>query len=577
MRDSGRTTSGPVGRPPERRPEARHALARPVAVRGTAGFGTPRWPALDARALLAASRIWIFLLPILAAGALSIALGPDNSWDLRYYHLYAPYAFLHGRYLYDVGPAQWQGFLNPVADLLFYGLISSKLNDAPRVVAFIMGAVHGINAVLVLAIAMHVLRPLQRLERWTLGVCALLFGVSGAGFISLLGTTSNDLIASTFVLGALLGVLKAAGREGDGQSRASLLWPGMLAGAGLGLKYTSASFIPGLALIALIVAVRRRRAVDFLAFGAGGAIAFLVFAGPHLLTLWQDFGNPVFPLFNNIFQSPYYEPESIRDARFLPRDLWQLFTYPFYWTTIQTYIVAELPFRDWRGAMAYIAIAVSAATFAAIFLFDRRSPDHPPATTRGFPLVVLFVVVSYFAWAIGFGIYRYAVVLEMLTGVVIMGAIAWLLEESRRRVAVAILASTIAMVTTVHLDWGRGDFGDKYVEVSVPPLPRDSIVLVATWDPVAYFIPFAEPKAQYVGIENNYLEWSQHNELAAKVKRLMAAPGRSKFILSVGTFDWRELDSLLQRFGLRLAEQPCQDIHSNLEVHALRLCRVASE
>src|SRR6266542_2226062 len=79
-----------------------------------------------------------------SAGLLSVLLGPDRSWDLLYYHLYAPWAYLHGRYLYDIGPAQAQGFLNPTADLLFYGLISSILNDTPRVIAFIIGAAHGI-------------------------------------------------------------------------------------------------------------------------------------------------------------------------------------------------------------------------------------------------------------------------------------------------------------------------------------------------------------------------------------------------------------------------------------------------
>ena len=83
-----------------------------------------------------------WLLVCAGVGLLSVALGPDNYWDLRYYHLYAPWAYLHGRYLYDIGPAQEQGFLNPTADFLFYGLISSPLNSAPRLIAFIMGAVH---------------------------------------------------------------------------------------------------------------------------------------------------------------------------------------------------------------------------------------------------------------------------------------------------------------------------------------------------------------------------------------------------------------------------------------------------
>src|ERR1700729_2047879 len=83
------------------------------------------------------------LLALVCAGAglVSVFLGPDNYWDLRYYHLYAPWAYLHQRYLYDIGPAQEQGFLNPTADFLLYGLISSPLNEMPRLVAFIMGKI----------------------------------------------------------------------------------------------------------------------------------------------------------------------------------------------------------------------------------------------------------------------------------------------------------------------------------------------------------------------------------------------------------------------------------------------------
>src|SRR6266849_4263859 len=171
----------------------------------------------------AAVSAWQFRLLLVAVcagtGLLSVLLGPDNYWDLRYYHLYSPWAYLHGRYLYDVGPAQEQGFLNPTADLLLYGLISSSLNETPRLIAFIMGAMHGINAAVLFAISCHVIRPIQTLERWTLRAAAWLMGVSGAGFVSLVGTTTNDLTSSLFVLGSLLGVLKVAEPENEHRTR----------------------------------------------------------------------------------------------------------------------------------------------------------------------------------------------------------------------------------------------------------------------------------------------------------------------------------------------------------------------
>jgi hypothetical protein len=588
-------------------------------------------------------RAWHFrvLLVLICGGAglLSVILGTDNYWDLRYYHLYAPWAYLHDRYLYDVGPAQEQGFLNPTADFLFYGLISSPLNETPRIVAFIMGAVHGVNAALIFAIACHVL---QSPERWTLRAAAWLMGVSGAGFVSLLGTTSNDLTSSLFVLGSLLGILKVAeppserGTRADfdrlgslvgwakarscapcppgrglwwargachraGQrpdpvalptlrrfhtteTRFSRMWlgfagAGLWAGIGVGLKYTSAVYIPGLGAVALLAAVRRKTVGGLIAFGVAALLGLLAVTGHHMLALWHAFGNPTFPYLNQIFQSPYWEPEAVRDARFLPHDFWQLMTYPFYWTITDTYVVAEPPFRDWRGAIAYVAMAAGFVACAASCIRNgyHGRLDGKSAQTRGLDLVFTFVVVSYFCWALGFGYYRYAVPLEMLTGVVTMGAVVWLFEDGRLRVAVAIMLVTLAASTTVYLDWGRGRYGDRYVDVHVPPLPANSVVLIATWDPVAFFIPFAEPRAQYLGIENNYLELSQNNILASTVKRIMRTPGRPKFILNVDEFSSNKLNSLLGQFGLRLSALPCQPIRTNLEGPALSLCPVADD
>jgi hypothetical protein len=517
------------------------------------------------------------------AGLLSVGMGPDNNWDLRYYHLYAPWAYLHGRYLYDIAPAESQGFLNPTADLLFYALTSSPLNAWPRLIAFIMGTVHGINAALILGIALHVIRPLQHGERSVLRAAAVLIGASGAGAISLLGTTTNDLVNSIFVLAALLCLLKIDEIGGEGRPWC-FAWPGALLGVAVGLKYTAAIFAPGLGLIALLVAVRRKATVGLCAFAGASACAFLLVAGHHLATLWHIFGNPVFPLFNNVFGSPYADVVSM-DTRFAAPDLGRLIGYPFYWMKTNVYLVSELPLRDWRGGIAYIAAAAALALRLADLL--RREPRRPAtvAETRGLGLLATFVAISYLAWAAASGIYRYAVTLEMLTGVLMVASLLHLSRRRLLRVGGALIALAAVLATTVYPDWGHGEhpsagirpaaYAERYLDVHVPPLPPDSLVLVATESPVAYFIPFGEPTARYLGIDNSFLNLSQHNELVREVRRLMRTPGAAKFVVGVDDPDGRKLDSLLARLDVRRSTAPCQPIRSNLEEHALSLCPLA--
>jgi hypothetical protein len=519
------------------------------------------------------SSAWGFRLQCLlvcaAAGVVSIMLGPDNYWDLRYYHLYDPWAYLHGRYLYDLGPAQEQGFLNPVADFLLYGLVSSPLNDFPRLVAFIMGAVHGVNAALVFAIACHVIRVPQETERWTLRAVAFLIGVTGAGWISLLGGSSDDLTSALFVLASFWVLLKLADDPDDARLWRRFALAGLWIGLGIGLKYTSAIYAPGVGAVLALVALRRRTFTGLIAFGLVAAVGFFAVAGHHMLTLWNDFRNPFFPYLNQIFRSPWFEPTAIRDDRFIPANLWDLLAFPFYWVKVHTYVVVEKPFRDWRAAAAYVALIVAVMAYAARRL---RGLAGDAPRTCDLRLVLVFVVVSYFAWALGFAYYRYAIPLEMLTGIIIVGALVWLLDASRLRLPIAVTVLTIITASTVPIDWGRRGYDGHYVAVEVPPIPPDAVVFIATWDPVAYFIPYAEPRAQYVGIENNYLELSQNNILANEVKAAMRAPGRPKIVLNVNELDRAKWNNLLAQFGLELAGKPCAPIHSNLEDQKLSLC-----
>src|SRR5471032_2695196 len=124
------------------------------------------------------------LMPVMF-GLLSVLLGQDDNWDLHNYHLYNPYALLHGKIGLDLAPGKWQSYFNPTLDLLYYGLVMQL--PAP-LAGFIMGWLHGLNFVLVLALARRLLPP----QAHRLGLLLALAGCLGPGFLSELGNSMGD-------------------------------------------------------------------------------------------------------------------------------------------------------------------------------------------------------------------------------------------------------------------------------------------------------------------------------------------------------------------------------------------------
>src|SRR5580658_3260845 len=87
-------------------------------------------------------------------GGLALALGQDANWDLRNYHWYNAYAFLHGRFGFDLLPAQTPSFYNPLLDVPFFVLAT----HAPaRVAGFALGFVQGLNFIPLFMLAYVVL------------------------------------------------------------------------------------------------------------------------------------------------------------------------------------------------------------------------------------------------------------------------------------------------------------------------------------------------------------------------------------------------------------------------------------
>jgi hypothetical protein len=485
--------------------------------------------------LVAAARLWRLLdalaagraawcLPLLF-GLISLALGQDDNWDLRNYHLYAPFAFMNGKIGLDLAPGQWQSYFNPTLDLLYYGL--TRALPAP-LAGFVMGALHGVNALLVLAIARRLLAHLPGAPR--LPLLLALAGCMGCAFFSELGNTMGDNMTALCVLGALLMVLRhwdalAAAR---GRGLALALLAGLLMGAGTGLKLTNATYALALclALLTLPGGVWRGLA-RALAFGAGVLAGIAATAGHWYWRMWSEFGNPLFPQFNDIFHAPLAAPIGVGDTHWLPRGWAEHVLWPFIFA-LHPERVTEIRMRLVMWPLLYIGFALLALAAwrsrrraqAVLVPAPVAAPLPPQAAT-----VLAFFALAYLGWQLLFSIYRYLVPLELLAPVVLWLIAHRLLAPRPARLAAgaAIALAVLLALPTPH--WGRAPWSVAPFRVDTPAMadPGHSLV-VTTEAPVGWYTAGFPPALAFVSISGGFQGSAEYDRRLAAMLAARRGP-----------------------------------------------------
>ncbi len=323
-------------------------------------------------------------------------LGQDVNWDWQNYHEYNVWALLNGRYDFDTYPAGFQTYFNPAVYFPAYFL----RHYLPQPYGMLLlGAVHGLNLLVVYYLSLAVLKNAATAS--TVGA-SILIAASGPMTLSEVGTSFSDILTALPVIAGFALVLSA-----DEARPNRYVLAGLLLGAAVGLKLTNVVYAVGAAAAVMIA---HRPLWSTIRLGLGGAIGGVATGGAWSLMLWQETGNPVFPLFNGIFHSSELWPINILDMQFLPRNIWDALAYPFYWL-LGDNRSSEYPFRDARFAVAtalYLACIGKGLAKRAV-MFTRED-------------VQLFVLlgVSYAAWLTLFSIQRYAVVLELTCGPLIV-------------------------------------------------------------------------------------------------------------------------------------------------------------
>jgi hypothetical protein len=274
-------------------------------------------------------------------------------------------------------------------------------------------------------------------------------------------------------------------------------------------------------------------------------------------------GNPIFPLFNGVFQSKELPPNNVMDMQFLPKGFWDALAYPFYWLAGDNRS-SEYPFRDARFAVAMLlmlaGIGVRLANRTAIF------------TRRDLQFFVIFAV-SYAAWLGLFSIQRYAIVLELLCGPLIVLLLSRVMAGASAKNTNAVIAAIAVAIALWSQpgDWWRRPWSNPYQPKISARLDRPATFFLLD-KPLAYVAPQLSPRSRFYQIADIALPVMPDGQFDRRIRAGLADPlPGGAWELHIRGKPFRQ--DLLDRFGLAIdGSQACVEIEGAQPGTAIEAC-----
>jgi hypothetical protein len=499
-----------------------------------------------------------FLASAALAAAWTLFAGKDINWDLLNYHYYAPFHLLAGRLGQDFFAASAQGYLNPLGYLPFYLMVAGGWHAVGASV--VLAALHATSVGLLYGIAGRLFAHLSGRERIVMAALAAALGAATSVFWMTIGGSFLDPLLAPLMLGGMLLLLDPA----RGSARAAF-GAGALFGVAAALKYSNAFFALAALPLAFTCAGRQGggRLRAGLAYVAGGGVALAVLAGPWFLVLWREFGNPVFPLMNAWFESPYAPAANMMSERFKQDGLTAALAFPLRVATLDPLLYIETLAPDIRFA-ALSAASLALAGTAAL----GRAAVRPAFTAVDWRLFAFFATAATL-WFVTSANGRYGLVVLLLAGVCLARVVERLLPAGATRITLGVLlvlqVAMAALASPTRWHWIE-PWSSEWLPYRVPEKARAEPALYLTVEelPMAVLAPFFHPEASFVNFRGQYSVPTDSPKLAALLERhqgRVRTLGRT--LQGVGPDALplprmlRFYDSVLGRIGYRLDLDDC--------------------
>ena len=355
---------------------------------------------------------------------------PDTSFDVMTYHIVHSERALRG--------------LVHIPGDMFFGQFPS-IDPAPDVITgitrfllgFRAGVVINFVAILWMGTVIDKILALRVRSHWVRSMLVLAC-VTCEFLLAEINNYMVDLLALPLLLEALWFILRPSEKD----TRMSAVLPHflLLIGMAVGLKITNFVFAaPMLAVLTYrLWRVDRRPIGAVIRLGVKFAALFIAPVFAYVLYITYRTGNPVFPLYNGIFRSPFWGALNFYDGRWGPKGLLETILWP-----VQMFLVperlSELNMYTGRITIGWVLAILG-------LLLSRKD-----WRLGGLCFTML---VGTFLWSEGAGYIRYGLFLEPLAGLVCVYFIAALIERSaamRRSIAYGIAAvAALALATQCY-------------------------------------------------------------------------------------------------------------------------------
>lgn len=535
------------------------ADARPVPGRGALAY-----------------RPLIYFVCALLAIVINYFLGKDMSWDMLNYHVYAGLSALNNRFAQDYFAAGPQSYFNPYAYVPFYSLIRSGMSSVA--VSSILAVAHSVILWLTFELAIVACPAKDGGTKVTIGASAVALALANPILLQQLGSSFADITTAELVLAGWL--LLAGAVKSPHACR--VVCAGFLLGAASALKLTNSvhavASMAVLVWIPLPLALRIRHAVFFLiSLGLG----FVVVAGPWSYRLEEMFGNPLFPLFNNVFRSSEFTTEALRQFRFIPHDFLAALWRPFAMINPIRMVHEELSAPDPRYAVLVILSSILLGRWLWHRHLQSRGKSQTPPIAAATVLAALGcgLMADWAIWLSASGNSRYFLPMASVAAVIIPALLFRLFAAKTRNyiLAAIFLTQSIQLLMGAEFRWTSAPWGGPWFSITMPQnLEVDSnLYLTIGMQSNSFVAPFLAPGSGMINFSGSYTPLSNEGAAGARIETLINRyePHVRVLLRGARLFEDTErrlplrsqVDEALSRFGLRVDTRDC----STISVHGL--------